>query len=261
MLNKLKAAGRSLVLISCTLILGGAALLTPGAGAAATAASPAVQIAGTAAASNQAVKKNNLPGGFVYLDEVIPTAQYEIRYYSENNFTGARVDGYKAPLAIFSRTAATALKKVSDDLERKGYILRIYDAYRPQKAVNNFVRWSQDASDTKMKQQYYPKLDKRNLFKLGFISKKSGHSRGSTIDLTLADRKTGALVDMGSPYDFFGEISYYNTTLVSTAQHANRKILKDAMSKQGFKPYEKEWWHFTLIKEPYPQQYFNFNVE
>ncbi|KHL97290.1 peptidase M15 [Paenibacillus sp. IHB B 3415] len=202
-----------------------------------------------------------MPGGFVYLDEVIPTAQYEIRYYSENNFTGTRVDGYKAPLAIFSRTAANALKKVSDDLDGKGYILRIYDAYRPQKAVNHFVRWSQDAADIKMKQQYYPKLDKRNLFKLGFISKKSGHSRGSTIDLTLADKKTGALVDMGSPYDFFGEISYYNTTLVNSTQHANRKVLKDAMSKQGFKPYTKEWWHFTLIKEPYPQQYFNFNVE
>ncbi|AIQ41407.1 peptidase M15 [Paenibacillus sp. FSL R5-0912] len=202
-----------------------------------------------------------MPGGFVYLDEVIPKAQYEIRYYSENNFTGTRVDGYKAPLAIFSRTAANALKKVSDDLDGKGYILRIYDAYRPQKAVNHFVRWSQDAADIKMKQQYYPKLDKRNLFKLGFISKKSGHSRGSTIDLTLADKKTGALVDMGSPYDFFGEISYYNTTLVNSTQHANRKVLKDAMSKQGFKPYTKEWWHFTLIKEPYPRQYFNFNVE
>ncbi|OMF27003.1 peptidase M15 [Paenibacillus sp. FSL H8-0259] len=202
-----------------------------------------------------------MPGGFVYLDEVIPTAQYEIRYYSENNFTGTRVDGYKAPLAIFSRTAASALKKVSEDLAGKGYILRIYDAYRPQQAVNHFVRWSQDAADIKMKQQYYPKLDKRNLFKLGFISKKSGHSRGSTIDLTLADKKTGALVDMGSPYDFFGEISYYNTTLVNSTQHANRKVLKDAMSKQGFKPYTKEWWHFTLIKEPYPQQYFNFNVE
>ncbi|WP_379152786.1 M15 family metallopeptidase [Paenibacillus sp. sgz5001063] len=209
----------------------------------------------------QGQKLNNLPEGFVYLDEVIPTAQYEIRYYSENNFTGSRVEGYKAPLAIFSRVGAKALKAVSEDLARKGYLLRIYDAYRPQKAVDDFVFWSKDASDIKMKQQYYPKLDKRNLFKLGFIADKSGHSRGSTVDLTLAYAKTGTIVDMGSPYDFFGEISYYNTSLISTVQHANRKILKDAMAKQGFKPYSKEWWHFTLIKEPFPAQYFNFDVE
>lgn len=212
-------------------------------------------------AKNSVVKKNNLPDGFFYLDEVIPEAQYQIRYYGKNNFTGAPVNGYKAPLAIFTRTAATALKKVSTDLAGKGYILRIYDAYRPQKAVTRFVAWSQDSSDTKNKQLYYPQLDKRNLFKLGFIAKKSGHSRGSTIDLTLADKKTGALVDMGSPYDFFGEISYYNTVLVSKTQHQNRKILKDAMVKQGFKPYSKEWWHFTLKSEPYPSLYFNFDVE
>ncbi|WP_238655205.1 M15 family metallopeptidase [Paenibacillus piscarius] len=245
-----------LVSFACALLVSGAALLS-GAGTAAAEAGAAKAQETPAAA----VKQNKLPGGFVYLDEVIPSAQYEIRYYSTNNFTGTRVDGYKAPVAIFSRTAANALKKVSDDLERKGYILRIYDAYRPQQAVNHFVRWSQDAGDLKMKAQYYPKLDKRNLFKLGFIAKKSGHSRGSTIDLTLAYKDTGELVDMGSPYDFFGEISYYNTTLISSTQHANRKLLKDAMVKQGFKPYAKEWWHFTLIKEPYPKQYFNFAVE
>lgn len=116
-------------------------------------------------------KKNHLPQGFVYLDEVIPTAEFEIRYYGDNNFVGKRIDGYKAPLAIFSRTAATALKAVSDDLANKGYILKVYDAYRPQTAVNHFVRWSQNAVDIKMKQQYYPRLDKRNLFKLGFIAK------------------------------------------------------------------------------------------
>lgn len=259
-MKKLHMAGRRLALISCALILGGTVLLVPKAGAKFTAV-PQIQNTSAAPAQSPVVKKNSLPGGFVYLDEVIPTAQYEIRYYSENNFTGTRVDGYKAPLAIFSRTAAAALKKVSEDLEQKGYILRIYDAYRPQQAVNHFVRWSQDAADLKMKPQYYPKLDKRNLFKLGFIAKKSGHSRGSTIDLTLAQKSTGKLVDMGSPYDFFGEISYYNTTLISSTQHANRKILKDAMTKHGFKPYAKEWWHFTLIKEPYPKQYFNFKVE
>lgn len=209
----------------------------------------------------QMEKKNHLPQGFVYLDEVIPTAQYEIRYYGDNNFVGKRIDGYKAPLAIFSRTAATALKAVSEDLAKKGYILKIYDAYRPQTAVNHFVRWSQNAVDTKMKQQYYPRLDKRNLFKLGFIAKKSGHSRGSTVDLTIVNKETGAEVDMGSPFDFFGDISYYDTPLINKTQKANRAILKEAMVKQGFKPYSKEWWHFTLIKEPYPKQYFDFKVE
>lgn len=156
----------------------------------------------------QLEKKHRLPQGFVYLDEVIPTAHFEIRYYGDNNFVGKRIDGYKAPLAIFSRTAATALKAVSEDLAKKGYILKIYDAYRPQTAVNHFVRWSQNSADTKMKQQYYPLLDKRNLFKLGFIAKKSGHSRGSTIDLTIVNKETGVDVDMGSPFDF-SEISLF----------------------------------------------------
>lgn len=206
-------------------------------------------------------KKNKLPKGFVYLDEVIPAAQYEIRYYSENNFVGRRIDGYKGPFAIMTHTGAAALKGVSDDLAARGYLLKVYDAYRPQKAVNHFVRWSQDSGDLKMKQQYYPKLDKRNLFKLGFIARKSGHSRGSTVDLTLVDIKTGKTVDMGSPFDFFGDISYYNTKLISKTQQANRKILRDAMVKHGFKPYSKEWWHFTLMKEPYAKTYFNFDVE
>lgn len=130
-------------------------------------------------AINNVVKKDKLPSGFVYLDEVIPEAQYQISYYGKYNFTGAPVSGYKAPLAISTSKAANALKKVSEDLSAKGYILRIYDAYRPQKAVNRFVAWSQDASDVINKQLYYPELDKKNLFKLGFISKKSGHSRGA----------------------------------------------------------------------------------
>ncbi|WP_197071805.1 M15 family metallopeptidase [Paenibacillus sp. FSL R7-0273] len=249
---------RGWLLAAVMLICGGAVLYTDYQAAAQAATG---QDTAWKPAINNVMKKNKLPSGFVYLDEVIPEAQYQIRYYGKYNFTGAPVSGYKAPLAIATSKAATALKKVSEDLSAKGYILRIYDAYRPQKAVNRFVAWSRDASDIINKQLYYPELDKQNLFQLGFISKKSGHSRGSTVDLTLADKKTGTLVDMGSPYDFFGEISYYNTTLVSTAQHQNRKILKDAMVKQGFKPYAKEWWHFTLINEPYPAKYFDFNVE
>ncbi|WP_208619386.1 M15 family metallopeptidase [Paenibacillus helianthi] len=258
----LKRSTKALILpLILTAILSAVLILQKNPVAATVTEEPEQKVGASASQQIKVLKKNSLPEGFVYLDEMIPAAQYEIRYFSENNFTGSRVDGYKAPLAIFSQVGAKALKAVSDDLARKGYILRIYDAYRPQKAVDDFVSWSKDAADIKMKEQYYPKLDKRNLFKLGFIAKKSGHTRGGTIDLTLAYAKTGVLVDMGSPYDFFGEISYYNTSLISKTQHTNRKILKDAMTKHGFKPYSKEWWHFTLIKEPFPSKYFNFDVE
>ncbi|OAB41764.1 peptidase M15 [Paenibacillus glacialis] len=206
-------------------------------------------------------KKNALPKGFVYLDDIIPSAHYDIRYYGEYNFVGKRIDGYKAPLAIMSLKGATALKKVSDELEKKGYLLLIYDAYRPQKGVNDFVRWSKDAKDTKMKKEFYPLLNKRNLFNMGFISSKSGHTRGSTVDLSLVHKSTGKAVDMGGPFDFFGDISYHGTKLISKQQTANRNLLKNAMVKYGFKPYSKEWWHYSLMNEPFPKQYFNFDVE
>ncbi|WP_438350518.1 M15 family metallopeptidase [Paenibacillus sp. FA6] len=202
-----------------------------------------------------------LPKGFVYLDEMIPTARYDLRYYSNNNFIGKRIDGYKAPHAIMSLQGATALKKVGDELGKKGYELLILDAYRPQKAVNHFVRWSQDPKDIKMKKQYYPLLDKRNLFKLGFISMKSGHTRGSTLDLTLVHKTTGKVVDMGSNFDFFGDISMHGTKLINKQQTSNRNLLKNTMIKYGFKAYSKEWWHYTLINEPFPKQYFDFDVE
>lgn len=212
-------------------------------------------------AKDMVVKKNNLPKGFVYIVDMIPLAHFDIRYYSEYNFVGKRIDGYKAPLAIMSLKGVTALKKVSDELEKKGYLLLIYDAYRPQKGVNDFVRWSKDGKDTKMKNEFYPLLDKRNLFKLGFISSKSGHTRGSTIDLSLVHKSTGKVVDMGGPFDFFGDISNHGTKLITKQQTGNRNVLKNAMVKYGFKPYSKEWWHYTLINEPFPKQYFNFDVE
>jgi D-alanyl-D-alanine dipeptidase len=206
-------------------------------------------------------KKNDLPKGFVYIDDIIPTAQYDIRYYGEHNFVGTRIDGYKAPYAIMSREGAAALKKVSDALDKKGYTLMIFDAYRPQKAVNHFITWSKDAKDVKTKEEFYPKLNKRNLFKLGYISSKSGHSRGSTIDLTLIHQSSGELVDMGGPYDFFGDISHHGTKLITKQQTSNRNVLKNMMVKHGFKAYTKEWWHYTLAKEPYPKKYYNFDVE
>lgn len=207
------------------------------------------------------MKQNKLPKGFVYLDEVIPDAQYDIRYFSDNNFIGGPVKGYEAPLAILSSKAAKALKKANDELDKQGYRLKIIDAYRPQKAVNHFISWSKDRNDTSMKDVFYPDVDKKNLFKLGYLSSKSGHSRGSTVDLTLVYKRTGEEVDMGSRVDFLGEISSHGTKLITKEQRKNRYILKTAMVNQGFKPYTKEWWHYTLKNEPYPSTYFNFNVE
>jgi len=205
-------------------------------------------------------KAGKLPKGFVYLDEAIPGALFDIRYYSDNNFVGKRIDGYKAPVPIASAKAAKALKAANDDLERKGYVLLIYDAYRPKKAVAHFVRWAKDPKDTLTKKTFYPNVDKTKVFRLGFVSSKSGHSRGSTIDLTIADKKTEEAVDMGSPFDFFGDASAHDAKGLTAKQAANRKLLKNAMVKRGFKPYNKEWWHYTLIDEPFPDVYFDFDI-
>lgn len=198
---------------------------------------------------------------FVLLAEEVPDAILEIRYYSTYNFVGERIDGYEEPVAMLTKEAAQALKKVSDDVMKQGYRLKIYDAYRPQMAVDNFVEWAEEIDDTKMKEYFYPELDKSVLFDQGYIDKKSGHSRGSTVDLTLFDMETEKEVDMGGNFDYFGEISHPDYEGELTEQQIeNRKILREAMMRHGFKPLDTEWWHFTLIDEPYPETYFNFPV-
>ncbi len=199
--------------------------------------------------------------GFVYISDVAPDVILEPRYYSTYNFVGARVDGYKAPTAILSAPAAEALKKVSDDLRAQGYAVKVFDAYRPQSAVSHFVRWAKDLKDAKQKSAFYPEVDKSRLFELGYIAEKSGHSRGSTVDLSIVNMKTGREVDMGSPFDFFGPISHHGTPLITPEQTANREILKKAMLAHGFKLYDEEWWHYTLANEPYPNTYFDFPVD
>ena len=201
------------------------------------------------------------PSGFVVLADVVPDIIQEIRYYSTYNFVGDRIDGYEQPCALMTIEAAQALKKVSDDLKARGYRLKIYDSYRPQRAVDHFVRWAKDIGDTRMKKYFYPKVDKTKLFDEGYIYAKSGHSRGSTVDLTLFDMKTGKEVDMGGTFDYFGEESHpdYKGKLTKK-QIANRNILREAMLKYGFKPLDTEWWHFTLKDEPYPDTYFTFPV-
>ena len=200
------------------------------------------------------------PKGFVFVRDMAPEIALEIRYAGEDNFIGTRIDGYHAPQAILSVEAAAALRAVSMDVRKKGYALKIFDAYRPEWAVRHFVRWAKDLSDTRNKARFYPDVDKARLFELGYIAGKSGHSRGSTVDLTLIDLNSGQEIDMGSSFDLFGEISHHDTALVTPRQRANRAILRDAMAARGFKRLKEEWWHYTLKNEPYPDTFFDFPV-
>lgn len=196
---------------------------------------------------------------FVIVSEEIPDVLLDIRYYSSFNFVGRRIDGYEEPIAILSKEACDALKDVNEKAKSLGYRLKIFDCYRPQMAVDHFVRWSEDINDISMKALFYPDVDKKDLFKLGFVAKKSSHTNGSTIDLTLFDMKTQKDIDMGGPFDYFGELSWSeNTKDITKIQAKNRKLLRDIMISSGFIPLKEEWWHFTLKNEPYPDTYFNF---
>ena len=209
---------------------------------------------------------------FVNIPDVIPDSILEIRYYSSFNFVGTRIDGYNQPTAILTRQAADSLKVVSDEMMGKGYRLKIYDAYRPQCAVDHFVRWAADLQDTLLKRCFYPDVDKSVLFEQEYIMEKSGHTRGSTVDLTLFDMLSGKDVDMGSGFDWFGIEShpdyggnpqtgeYTGAEGITAEQFANRMLLREVMLSHGFKPLDSEWWHFTLVGEPFPDTYFTFPV-
>lgn len=205
-----------------------------------------------------------MPEKFVNLEEVIPDIKIDLRYYSGNNFIGKRIDGYHADKALMTRKAAKALKKVQDDLGDFGLSLKIFDAYRPQRAVDHFVRWAEDIDDTKMKTIFYPWVSKKDLFEKGYIAAKSSHSRGSTVDLTIVPRDASPLadgLDMGSGFDFFSEKSWPDSIAVSPQARANRMLLQTLMKKHGFVPYSKEWWHFTYKDEPFLDTYFDFPIE
>lgn len=202
-----------------------------------------------------------LPEGFVYVDEVIPDIVYDIRYAGAHNFIGKPVKGYHVQRAILSEKAALALKKVQAELIQNDYMLKVYDAYRPQRAVNHFMEWARDENDTLMKSEFYPEVAKRNLFQLGYIATKSGHSRGSTLDLTIIHVENCENVDMGSAYDFFGEISHHRTEKITAQQKENRERLRLTMRKHGFRSYSEEWWHYTYDAEPFRDTYFDFPVE
>lgn len=202
-----------------------------------------------------------LPKNFVYLTGVDASIASELRYISNNNFIGKPIDGYINNTVIVSKPTALSLKKVQERLVQFNLSLKVFDAYRPQQAVDHFVRWAKVLNDTLMKQQYYPEVPKNKLFKLGYIAAKSGHTRGSTVDLTIIDLTTKKELDMGSPYDYFGRASHPMQNNLTSIQRANRLLLRNLMLSNGFKPYENEWWHFTLKNEPFPKTYFNFPIK
>ena len=217
---------------------------------------------------------------FVNLTDAVPDAILEIRYFSTYNFVGARIDGYEEPTALLTRQAAQALRAVSDDVKAQGYRLKIYDAYRPQKAVDHFVRWARDIADVQMKPYFYPDLDKKVLFPQEYICERSGHTRGSTLDLTLFDMQTEKELDMGGTFDWFGPESHPDFCgnpatgqytgdnskspagrSITAEQFQHRMVLRRAMTAHGFNPFPTEWWHFTLKNEPFPDTYFTFPVK
>ena len=202
-----------------------------------------------------------LPEGFVYLDEEVPGLRIHLRYAGSDNFIGRPVVGYVSQRTVLTIPAAKSLKAVQNDLKPFGLELLVFDAYRPQQAVDDFVAWSKDYSDTKTKSEYYPHVAKNLLFKEGYIAERSGHSRGSTIDLTIIGSHSTSQLDMGTHFDYFGPESWPEYQGVSNQQRANRLLLRTLMQKHGFNPYDQEWWHFTYGNEPYPDTYFNFVLD
>ena len=197
---------------------------------------------------------------FVVLADFVPHIVQEVRYHSTYNFIGDRIDGYEEPCALLTKEAARALKQAANELMVQGYRLKVFDAYRPACAVRHFVLWGLEDQDIRMKPYFYPDLQKQELFAKGYIASQSSHSRGSTVDVTLLDMKTGKEADMGSSFDFFGEISHPDCRTITREQYENRMTLQRVMLRCGFEALDCEWWHFTLKNEPYPETYFEFPI-
>lgn len=224
------------------------------------------------------------PRNFVEIREAIPDAVMDIRYFTPHNFIGERIDGYKAPKCYLTNEAATALAEVQKELKEYSMSLKIYDCYRPQRAVDHFVRWAKDLRDTRTKTEFYPAVDKKDLFTDGYIASRSGHSRGSTVDLTIVPVPTPRQpiyragqrlydcrlsvrkrfkdngIDMGTGFDCFDPLSHTANSKIGETAKKNRLLLKSLMTKHAFKNYENEWWHYTLDDEPYKKKYFDFPI-
>ncbi len=199
------------------------------------------------------------PPYFVDAATMVPGLIVDMRYAGKHNFVGRSIEGYQAPRCLLTQPAAIALAQVAGDLASRGLVLKVFDCYRPARAVANFERWARDITDTTAKAEFYPDVDKRTLFRDGYIASRSGHSRGSTVDLTLA-YADGRELDMGTPFDFFSPRSWSVDRSISPSAQANRALLAAVMRRHGFRPYDKEWWHFTLSGEPFPDTYFDFPV-
>lgn len=235
--------------------------------------------------ADKALSGQKMPDCFVDVKDVAPSIIIDIRYFTAHNFVGKKIDGYNAPRCILTRQAAQALSRVQNALQSFSLSLKIYDCYRPQRAVNHFVRWALDINDTRMKNEFYPTIDKKDLFRDGYIAEKSGHSRGSTVDLTIVptpalqqevyvpgktlyecylpvgQRFKDNSIDMGTGFDCFHELSHPGNTKVTLDARIGRMLLKTLMEGQGFRNYDQEWWHFTLKDEPFPDRYFDFLIE
>lgn len=207
------------------------------------------------------VPKKGLPEGFVYIDELIPDCIIDAKYAGTDNFMGRPAVGYDQPLVVMSREAAEGCVRAADKLRAQGYLVKFFDAYRPQRAVDDFCRWGDDLTDLRRKPIQYPHLDKARIFEEGYIARKSGHSRGSAVDLTLVDCNTHQELDMGCGFDYMDPRSNLGAAGLTPAQEANRQLLQDAMCSCGFVPYSGEWWHFNVAGEPYPDTYFDFPIE
>lgn len=203
---------------------------------------------------------NERPNNFVNLKKEVPIVLIDVRYFGSDNFVGKPVNGYEKQIILCTKQAAQALHKVALELAQQDFRLKVFDGYRPQKAVNHFKAWALDLTDTLTKAKYYPLVPKEELFERNYIAERSSHSRGSTFDLTIVDAN-GEELDMGTSWDYFGTASWPTDTTVSIKAQTNRKLLANVMTKHGFTPYNEEWWHFTLANEPYPETYFDFNVK
>jgi len=197
--------------------------------------------------------------GLVDLMSRVPDARLDIRYASADNLVGAVIDGYERPKCLLSPAASEALTGAQEELRRFGLSILMFDCYRPQRAVDHFVRWSEDPADQKTRSRYYPNEDKALMFEKGYIDRRSGHSRGSTVDLTLVDAR-GQQIDMGTGWDFMDPSSATESSLVPDQARWNRLLLRSVMANHGFRNYPGEWWHFTLVNEPWPERYFDVPV-
>ncbi|MCL2617983.1 MAG: M15 family metallopeptidase [Defluviitaleaceae bacterium] len=202
----------------------------------------------------------SFPKGFVYLSDRVPDIIQDVRYYSTYNLVGARFEGYESPVIICTEEVADALCAVSGKMSAAGYVLKVFDAYRPQMAVDHIVRWAGDVADNRMKPYFYPNIGKDRIIPGGYVAPRSGHTRGSAIDLTLVSKQTGQELDMGTPFDFMDKRSNHGAADITPEQEGNRAILKNVMMEHGFLAYNKEWWHYVLKEEAYPDTYFNFKI-